>query len=130
MPVRVDFSKDHLVVDGLESVWLCNIDRVRLPNAKMKVVTRNKLLVNNCLRRRVDARDTLQDRIRQSVGKLRVDDVIWELWHIELTKPDGTVFEPARPMIIIPVNKPEEKWEILAVDTATLNSRFRVFARK
>lgn len=126
----LDIVDDHLIMDGLESVWLFSVVLVRLTNGKMKTQTTEKVLVKNCLQRRIDARDTLQDRIRQSVGKLRVDDVIWELWHKELTRPNGTVFQPSRPMVIVPVDRPDEQWEILAVDNATIKNRFRVYARK
>jgi len=126
----LDVTDDHLIMDGLEDVWLCSSVQVRLPDGKMKTQVKDRILVKNALQRRIDERDTLQDRIRQSVGKLRVDDVIWELWHEELMKPDGSVFQPSRPMIIVPVKRSSEQWEILAVDNATIKNRFRVFARK
>ena len=126
----LDISSDHLVIDNIEDVWLYSISRVRLTNGKMKIITEDKILVRNALQRRIDERSTIQDTIRQSVGKLMVDDTVWELWAKELTQPDGTVIEPKRPMFITPVNNVDHKWEILAVDHSTVKARYRVYTRK
>lgn len=119
--MELDTTDDHLIFDGKEPVTLKYTEAGQRSNDGTVTEDTVSLHVDNCLRRQVSLRESID-----SAGRLRVSDVFWEVWSSEL--PEG--FEVLEGMSITPDKHLDQVWEVLAVDISECVQCFRCHCRK